>query len=36
VCRVWLGVSGGITRADRKSHEKKQSRRKILILINPK
>ena len=22
VCRVWLGVNGGITRADRKSHEK--------------
>jgi hypothetical protein len=22
VCRVWLGVSGEITRADRKSHEK--------------
>ena len=31
VCRVWLGVSGGITRADRKNHEK-QSRRKKLIL----
>ena len=22
LCRVWLGVSGGIQRADRKSHEK--------------
>jgi hypothetical protein len=34
VCRVWCGVSGGITRADRKSQDEKKAKSEKKINSN--